>query len=117
MFVKRYSNASTSITVKLANFREVLPMKEISGCVICEYDTQWWLALVLRTLNNKEEVEVRFLPNTSTSFIFQKQNDDLIFAQGHILMTVNPTIPTGRTCQLSTTEVAEATAKLNMKYI
>ena len=92
-------------------------MNEISGYVICEYDRQWWLAFVLQTIDETEEVEVRFLhpAGPSPSFTFPKRNDDLVIAHGHVIMAVNPTTPTGRTYQLSAAVAAEATAKLNMK--
>ena len=80
---------------------------------------QWWLALVLRTMPDTEEVEVRFLEpaGPSPSFTFPKRNDDLVFAQGHVLLVVNPTTHTGRTYQLSMTDTSEATAKLKMRNI
>jgi hypothetical protein len=89
-------------------------MTEINGYVVCEYGKQWWLALVLRTIPDTKEVEVRFLEpaGPSPSFTFPKRNDDLFVAQGHILLTVNPTTATGRTYQLSTAVAAQATAKM-----
>ena len=117
--IKRYSSAATATTVQIAKLRETLPMYEINGYVICEYDKQWWLALVLRTMPDTEEVEVRFLEpaGPSPSFTFPKRNDDLVIAQGHVLLVVNPTTQTGRTYQLSMTGISEATAKLKMRNI
>lgn len=115
--VKRYSNAVSSTTVRLANLRELIPRNEISGYIICEYDQQWWLAFVLERIDERHEVKVRFLhpAGPSPSFTFPKINDDLVIAHGHVIMAVNPTTPTGRTYQLSAAVAAEATAKLNMK--
>jgi len=59
LLVKRYSIATTSANVRIADLREMLPMPEIAGYVICEYDNKWWLALVMRPLIDSEEVEVR----------------------------------------------------------
>ena len=83
--VKRYFNAETGMAVRIANLQEVLPLTEISGYLICEYDKQWWLALVLCTIDDRKEVEVRFLhpASPSPSFTFLRRDDDLIVAQDH----------------------------------
>ena len=97
----------------------MLPMPEIAGYVICEYENKWWLALVLRTLIDSEEVQVSFLHPAapSRSFSFPKHADKLVIALGHIIMVDNPTMVTGRACQLSNSEAAAATATLAQKLI
>ena len=119
MRVKRYSNATASITVAIANRRELLPMNEMMGYLVCEYDKQWWLAFVLNVLPETEELRVRFLhpAGPAPSFVFPKRNDDLVIARSHVIMTVNPTTSTGRTYQLPNEVAAEAEIKLKQKIL
>ena len=69
--VKPYSYSPKSTTVKISTHRELLSMAELSGYVICEYNSLWWLALVMETCDN-DEIKVQFLhpsgPSPSISF-------------------------------------------------
>ena len=58
-------------------------------------------------------VEASFIhpAGQSRSFTFSKPENELLVAQNHIIMTVNPSTATGRVYQLSSDEAAAATTK------
>ena len=61
LMVKVYSHSPTSEIVRVSTQRDILAMKDISGYVICEYSSRWWLALVIEKYDDQEEVKVSFL--------------------------------------------------------
>jgi len=95
--------ASSSSTVSFA---------AINGYVTVLYDGFWWLASVIKSMQETEEVEVNFLHpyGPSRSFSYPSPPDLLCISYHDILTTsVNPTTATGRTYTLSEREMEDAT--------
>ena len=83
----------------------------ISGYVTAMYDGFWWLACLVRSMRETEEVEVNFLHphGPSRSFSYPSPTDLLCISCQDIWTTVNPTTVTGRTYTLSPREMKDAT--------
>ena len=112
--VKPYSYCPKSTTVKISTHRELLSMAELSGYVICEYNSLWWLVLVMETCDN-DEIKVQFLhpSGPSPSFSFPKRQDELIVSRSHILMKVSVNTLTGRVYKIPHKDTLEATRLLH----
>ena len=89
-------------------------MAELNGYVICEYNSLWWLALVMETCDN-DGIKVQFHPSgPSPSFSFPKRQDELIVSHSHILMKVSTnTSLTGRVYKISHEDTVKATRLLH----
>jgi len=84
----------------------------INGYVTVIYDGFWWLASVIKSMQETEEVEVNFLHphGPSRSFSYPYPPDLLCVSYHDILTTsVNPTTATGRTYTFAQREMEDAT--------
>jgi len=87
----------------------------ITGYVTARYDGSWWLACIINTMPDSDEVEVAFLhPNgPASSFKYPPCGDVLVMSSHDILTIVNPSTATGRTYTLTLIEMSEASAALD----
>ena len=115
LMVKVYSHSPTSEIVRVSTQRDILAMKDISGYVICEYSSRWWLALVIETYDDQEEVKVSFLhpAGPSPSFSFPHRVDELLVSRMQVLMKTSPTTSTGRVYKIAAEDNERATFLLN----
>jgi hypothetical protein len=86
----------------------------VNGYVTAKYDGHWWLACVMQTMPDSNEVEVSFLypHGPSKSFSYPDQSDVLVISAEDILTKVNPTTATGRVYAISPVEITTATRTL-----
>eukprot|EP00731_Ephydatia_muelleri_P033645 Em0034g27a len=113
--VKIYSNSSKSEIAKVSNHRELLSKEDMAGYVICEYNSQWWLAMIMENYDDIHEVQVLFLhpAGPSPSFSFPRRQDKLNINYTQVLMKVNPTTSTGRVYSIKPQEALQATLLLH----
>eukprot|EP00731_Ephydatia_muelleri_P005409 Em0002g1585a len=113
--VKIYSNSSKSEIAKVSNHRELLSKEDMAGYVICEYNSQWWLAMIMENYDDIHEVQVLFLhpAGPSPSFSFPRRQDKLNINYTQVLMKVNPTTSTGRVYSIKPEEALQATLLLH----
>jgi hypothetical protein len=85
-------------------------LKSITGYVTIKYDGHWWLACVMQTLPDSNEVEVSFLHphGLSKSFSYPDRSDVLVISAEDILTKVDPTTATGRVYAISPFEITVA---------
>ena len=66
--VKVYSNPFKSDIAKVSMHRQLLLKEDMTGYVICEYNSQWWLAMIMENYDDTNEMQVLFLhPGGRTS--------------------------------------------------
>ena len=113
--VKIYSNSSKSEIAKVLNHRELLSKEDMAGYVICEYNSQWWLAMIMENYDDIHEVHFLFLhpAGPSPSFSFPRRQDKLNINFTQVLMKVNPTTSTGRVYSIKPEEALQATLLLH----
>ena len=113
--MKIYSNSSKSEIAKVSNHRELLSKEDMAGYVICEYNSQWWLAMIMENYDDIHEVQVLFLhpAGPSPSFSFPRRQDKLNINYTQVLMKVNPTTSTGRVYSIKPEEALQATLLLH----
>ena len=93
---------------------ERINFEKIRGFVTVEYDSDWWLACVLNSFPDKEEVDVTFLKpcGPSPSFTYPRTVDKLLVFVEQVLTLVDPITLTGRTYSLTQDEMKKATEVL-----
>ena len=101
--------------VKVINKNKDIELHEIRGFVTVRYDQEWWLACVLNTLPDTDEVKVTFLhpKGPSPSFNYPSTPDILTVPYSNILNIVDPLTETGRSYKLEDKVMEEATSILN----
>ena len=94
-----------------------MKITSINGYVTAKYDGHWWLACVMKTLTDSNEVEVGFLypPGPSKSFSYPDHSDILVVSAEDILTKVNPVTSTGRVYTVSPVEMTAATKTLTRR--
>jgi hypothetical protein len=84
----------------------MIKLKDITGFVICMYDTFWWLGCVLSVSEESNDVKIRFLHphGPSASYIYPATPHILLLPQSAVLAKVSPKPATGRTYTLTSEE-------------
>lgn len=102
------------VSLSLSTIPRFVKIATIKGYVTAKYDGHWWLACVIRTIVESDEVEVSFLHphGPSRSFKYPHPTDILIMSCQDILSTVEPRTITGRSYTLSDEEVTTAAKRL-----
>ena len=80
-----------------------------------KYEQGWWLACVLKTIPDTEEVKVTFLhpKGPSPSFKYPSTPDILTIPFTHVLTIADPITETGRSYKLEGKAMKETTSILN----
>jgi hypothetical protein len=82
-----------------SDLKDSMQLNDITGVVICVYDSSWYLGCVLSVDENINEVKATFLHphGPSPSFIYHLCPDTLNIPRTEVLMKVDPRTATGRT--------------------
>lgn len=72
------------------------------------YDSHWWVAYVLQTCEDTDEVKVNFLHphGPSPSFVSPAKPDTCVIRKCDIITRVDPVTPTARTYNLPASDLA-----------
>ncbi len=78
----------------------------IAGYCAVKYCEEWWHALIFENLRVSKEVKVSFLhpKGPSSTYFFPEFEDSCWLDAADVIMKVEPTTATGRTCTLSKSE-------------
>ena len=114
LVVRKYSTATSMMTVQVFVKKDDVIFDNIAGYVTCKYDSHWWLAYVLDTNRETEEATVSFLHphGPAPSFVYPRNPDVLSIHITSVLTKVNPMTATGRTYRVDAEEQAAAATKL-----
>ena len=111
--VSFYSASDNSRKERVTLTKNDLPPESIVGFVTCLCDGNWWLACVLKIIQEESQVKLTFLHphGPSTSFKYPETQDIRIVPIDDILTLVDPRTRTGRTYSLSKKEITSAREK------